>query len=310
MLDLNNSKLSTSSYSGVNDRRDPNLRYAMEFGVAADTYRSKPSKLATRDGLIWLMLALVVVTFCIVLGIFLAFSGAVGLVAVIVAVIAAFLVFSSVHIALEWEKVVVMRLGRFKRLAGPGLFFTIPLIEHCALRVDQRTVITPFGAEETLTADLVPLDVDAVLSWMIFDPEKACVEVEDCYFAVALAAQTAMREAIGRATLTNVVMRRDQLDQELREAIEERVSAWGATVMNVEIRNILIPEKLQLAMSLEAQAAQRKNARVILAEAESEISSMYADVAQFYENNPVAYNLRKMQLVYEGIQDSSGSLMV
>ena len=291
-------------------RRTPTQRSEMEFGVAADAYRSRPSKLATRDGAVALTLAIGAVTFCVVLGIFWAVSGSVNLIAIVVAALLALLAFSSVHIALDWEKAVVLRLGKFNRLAGPGLFFTIPFIEYCTITIDQRTIITPFGAEETLTADLVPLDIDAVLSWMIFDPKRACTEVEDCYFAVALAAQTALREAIGRANIADVVMRREQLDQELRDAIERHVSCWGATVIGMEIRNILIPEKLQGVMSLEAQAAQRKNARVILAETESAVSKMYADAAETYRDNPVAYDLRRLQLAYEGVQESGSTIMV
>ena len=291
-------------------RHTPTQRSEMEFGVAADAYRSKPSKLATRDGAIAFTLALGIIIFCVVIGVFLLAQKEVGIVAIATAAIVSLLAFTSVHVALDWEKAVVLRLGRFNRLGGPGLFFTIPLIEYCTITIDQRVIITPFGAEETLTADLIPLDIDAVLSWMIFDPKRACTEVEDCYFAVALAAQTALREAIGRANIADVVMRREQLDRELREAIERHVSCWGATVIGMEIRNILIPEKLQSVMSLEAQAAQRKNARVILAETESTVSKMYAEASETYRNNPAAYDLRRMQLAYEGIQESGGTLVV
>ena len=219
-------------------------------------------------------------------------------------------VLSSVHVCLEWERAVIMRLGRFSRLAGPGIFFSIPLIEFCTLRVDQRTIATPFGAEEALTSDLVPLDVDAVLFWMIWDPEKACTEVEDCRFAVALTAQTALRDAIGRASVSNVVMRRHQLDQELQEAVEAKVTDWGITVLSVEIRDIIIPKELQGVMSLEAQAECRKNARIALMEAERDVSAILQEVAETYSHDDIALSLRKMHLTYEGMQDNGSSLVV
>ena len=303
-------KANTSAVTHAADRRTPAQRSEMEFGVAADAYRSRPSKLATRDGAVAITLVLAIAAFCAVICAFWLAQKSVGLFGIVLAVIAALIVFSSVHVVLDWEKAVVLRLGKFNRLAGPGIFLTIPLLEYCTITIDQRTIITPFGAEETLTADLVPLDIDAVLSWMIFDPKRACTEVEDCYFAVALAAQTALREAIGRANIVDVVMRREQLDHELREAIERHVSCWGATVINMEIRNILMPEKLQGVMSLEAQAAQRKNARVILAETESTVSKMYAEAAETYQDNPAAYDLRRIQLAYEGIQESGGTLVI
>ena len=203
-----------------------------------------------------------------------------------------------------------MRLGRFDRLAGPGLFFTIPLFEFCTLRVDQRMNATPFGAEEALTSDLVPLDVDAVLFWVIWDPEKACTEVQDCHFAVALSAQTALRDAIGRASLQNVVMRRHQLDQELREAVEQKVSDWGISIVSVEVRDLIIPKELQNVISLEAQAECRKSARITLMEAEKDISAILDDVAQSYSHDDIALTLRKMHLTYEGMQDNDGALVV
>ncbi len=211
---------------------------------------------------------------------------------------------------MDWERAVIMRLGRFNRLAGPGLFFTIPLFEFCTLRVDQRMNATPFGAEEALTSDLVPLDVDAVLFWVVWDPEKACTEVEDYHFAVALSAQTALRDAIGRASLSNVVMRRHQLDQELREAVEEKVSDWGISIVSVEVRDLIIPKELQGVMSLEAQAECRKSARITLMEAERDVSEILDEVAQKYNHDEVALALRKLHLTYEGMQDNDSTLVV
>lgn len=208
-------------------QKDTYRRSEMEFGVAADAYRSDPAKKATRNGAVMVTVAFSIAAFATVLATSVAICGELTLVGILVSAIVALAMLSSVHVCMDWERAVVMRLGKFNRLAGPGLFFTIPLLEFCTLRVDQRMNVTPFGAEEALTSDLVPLDVDAVLFWVIWDPEKACTEVEDCYFAVALSAQTALRDAIGRASLQNVVMRRHQLDQELRDAVEKKVSDWA-----------------------------------------------------------------------------------
>ena len=173
------------------EQKDTYRRSEMEFGVAADAYRSDPTKKATRNGAVMISVVLALVAFAVVLAAFILALGRFTFAGIIVSVIVGLTVLSSVHVCMDWERVVVMRLGRFDRLAGPGLFFTIPLFEFCTLRVDQRMNATPFGAEEALTSDLVPLDVDAVLFWVIWDPEKACTEVQDCHFAVALSAQTA-----------------------------------------------------------------------------------------------------------------------
>ena len=187
---------------------------------------------------------------------------------------ASIVVASSVHIAQQWERMVVMRLGKFKCVKGPGFFLTLPFVEYSTMRIDVRIRTTAFGAEETLSNDLVPLDVDAVVFWMVHDAEKACVAVDDYAHQLLLSAQTILRDAIGRATAAEVTARRDQLDRELKRLLEEKVSAWGITVLSVEVRNILLPEELQEVMSLEAQAEQKKKARLILMEAESEISAM------------------------------------
>ena len=290
--------------------RDSYRRSEMEFGVAADAYRSDPSRKATRNGAVMVAVSFALVAFAAVAGLWWLIAGSLNIVGVVVAILAGLGTLSSTHVCLEWERCVVMRLGRFSRLAGPGLFFTIPVIEFCTLRVDQRTIATPFGAEEALTSDLVPLDVDAVLFWMIWDPEKACSEVEDCRFAVALTAQTALRDAIGRASVSNVVMRRHQLDQELQEAVEAKVTDWGITVLSVEVRDIIIPKELQGVMSLEAQAECRKNARITLMEAERDVSAILQEVAEEYSHDETALALRKMHLVNEGMQDTDGTLVV
>ena len=291
-------------------QKDTYRRSEMEFGVAADAYRSDPAKKATRNGAVMVTVAFSIAAFATVLAASVAICGELTLVGILVSVVVALAMLSSVHVCMDWERAVVMRLGKFNRLAGPGLFFTIPLLEFCTLRVDQRMNVTPFGAEEALTSDLVPLDVDAVLFWVIWDPEKACTEVEDCYFAVALSAQTALRDAIGRASLQNVVMRRHQLDQELRDAVEKKVSDWGISIVSVEVRDLIIPKELQGIMSLEAQAECRKSARITLMEAEKDLSAILDDVAQTYGQDEIALSLRKMHLTYEGMQDNDGTFVV
>ena len=291
-------------------QKDTYRRSEMEFGVAADAYRSDPAKKATRNGAVMVTVAFSIAAFATVLATSVAICGELTLVGILVSVAVALVMLSSVHVCMDWERAVVMRLGKFNRLAGPGLFFTIPLLEFCTLRVDQRMNVTPFGAEEALTSDLVPLDVDAVLFWVIWDPGKACTEVEDCYFAVALSAQTALRDAIGRASLQNVVMRRHQLDQELRDAVEKKVSDWGISIVSVEVRDLIIPKELQGIMSLEAQAECRKSARITLMEAEKDLSAILDDVAQTYGHDEIALSLRKMHLTYEGMQDNDGTFVV
>ena len=291
-------------------QKDTYRRSEMEFGVAADAYRSDPAKKATRNGAVMVTVAFSIAAFAMVLAASVAICGELTLVGILVSVVVALAMLSSVHVCMDWERAVVMRLGKFNRLAGPGLFFTIPLLEFCTLRVDQRMNVTPFGAEEALTSDLVPLDVDAVLFWVIWDPEKACTEVQDCHLAVALSAQTALRDAIGRASLQNVVMRRHQLDQELRDAVEKKVSDWGISIVSVEVRDLIIPKELQGIMSLEAQAECRKSARITLMEAEKDLSAILDDVAQTYGHDEIALSLRKMHLTYEGMQDNDGTFVV
>ena len=274
---------------------------------AATSYVPRKS---SRNGAVIFNIATFIATCAAVLGIAFAATGGVGIEAIVAMLLAALLVLSSTHIALSWEKVVVLRFGKFSRSKGPGLYFTIPFIEQTALKADQRIMVTGFGAEETLTSDLVPINVDAVLFWMVWDAEKACLEVENYYNSVSLVAQTALRDAIGRASVSEVAIRRNQLDQELQEVIEERTSVWGITVMSVEIRDIVIPQELQEAMSAEAQAEREKNARMVLAEVEKDISSMLVDAAHVYEENEVALRLRTMHLLYESVKGSGGTVVI
>ena len=238
-----------------------------------------------------------------------ALSGSVGVVELSAALVLALLAISSVHIALSWERVVVLRMGKLARVAGPGLYFTIPILEHGTIRVDQRTIATPFYAEKTLTADLVPVTVDAVLFWMVWDAEKACTEVEDYYAAVSFLAQTAMREAVGRSTVAEVALRRDQLDQEIKEDIEKEAAAWGIGVISVKVRDIVIPDDLQHVMSLEAQADREKNARMTVASAETDMADMLAEAAAVYGDPAAALQLRTMLQQYETVKSSKGTVV-
>jgi regulator of protease activity HflC (stomatin/prohibitin superfamily) len=226
--------------------------------------------------------------------------------AIIIAAVVALLLTSTVRIVEQWEKAVVLRLGRFSRVAGPGLFCVIPVIEHVTLCVDQRIIATPFVAEETLTADLVSVDVDAVLFWMVWDAKKACIEVENYPKTVAWSAQTALRDAIGRVNLAELATRREQIDAQLREILATKTEPWGITIISVEIRDIIIPAELQNALSKEAQAERERNARIILAEVEKDISEMFVEAAEVYDRNDRAMQLRTMNLIYESVKEKGG----
>lgn len=237
-------------------------------------------------------------------------AGAIGLAALIVSVIVGCLAASSIHIVMQWEKAVVMRLGRFNRVAGPGIVFTIPIVEFYSLRVDQRVMSTYFGAEETLTSDLVPVNVDAIVFWMVFSAEKAAIEVEDYSAAVSWMAQAVLRKAIGRASISEVAARRDQIDSELKEVLEDKLSGWGIDVIDVEVRDIVVPKELQEAMAAEAVASRERGARMILAEAEHDISEMLRDASDVYEGDAEAMRLRTMHLAYESVKQSGGTLVI
>ena len=216
---------------------------------------------------------------------------------VIVAVMAGAVAAFSIRIAPQWERVVVLRLGNFNRIAGPGLYFVVPVVEHATAHIDQRMITTPFTAEEALTADLVPLDIDAVLFWMVWNPKDACVEVEDYASAIWWAAQTALRDAVGRINLAEV---------EIKDILDEKTRSWGISVVSVEIRDIAIPKELQDAMSKEAQAERERNARLLLAEIEKDISEMFVDAAAVYDRNDKALQLRTMNLIYESVKEKGG----
>jgi regulator of protease activity HflC (stomatin/prohibitin superfamily) len=229
---------------------------------------------------------------------------------IIIGTVAAYLASTSPKVARQWERAVVLRLGRYIGLRGPGLFWMIPLIDTVTAWIDQRTVTTSFAAEETLTSDTVPVNVDAVLFWMVFDPEKAALEVQEYAQAVSWAAQTGLRDIIGRTSLTELLHGRERIEQELQELIDHRSTPWGVTVHSVEMRDIVIPTSLQDAMSREAQAAREKKARIILGQAEVEIAGMFEKAALSYHGNPTALHLRAMNMLYEGLKEKGALMLV
>jgi regulator of protease activity HflC (stomatin/prohibitin superfamily) len=216
----------------------------------------------------------------------------------------------SLKIASQWEKAIVLRLGKFMGLRGPGLFWIIPLIDAIPSWVDHRVMVTPFAAEKTLTKDTVPVDVDAVLFWVVWDAEKAALEVEDYRTAIAWAAQTALRDIIGRIMLADILVGRSTIDMELQKIIDERTTPWGVTVQSVEIRDIVIPQDLEDAMSRQAQAERERQARVILGESEKQIAESFSDASKFYINNPTALHLRAMNMLFEGLKEKGALVIV
>ncbi len=216
----------------------------------------------------------------------------------------------GLKVATQWEKAVVLRLGRFKKLAGPGAFWLIPVIDSVPNWIDHRVMVTPFSAEKTLTKDTVPVDVDAVLFWVVWDAEKAALEVADYRAAIAWAAQTALREIIGQSVLADILVGRAKMDAELQKIIDERTTPWGITVQSVEIRDVVIPPDLEDAMSRQAQAERERQARVILGESEKQIADSFAEASKAYINNPTALHLRAMNMLFEGLKERGAMVIV
>jgi hypothetical protein len=216
----------------------------------------------------------------------------------------------SPRVAQQWERAIVLRLGRFVGLRGPGLFWIIPFVDRVTSWIDQRTITTSFAAEQTLTSDTVPVNVDAVLFWMVHDPQKAALEVQDYSQAVSWAAQTALRDIIGRTALTDLLRGRERIESELQQLIDQRSNPWGVTVSSVEMRDVIIPDALQDAMSREAQAAREKQARIILGQAEVEIAHSFEQAARSYHENPTALHLRAMNMLYEGLKEKGALMLV
>lgn len=234
------------------------------------------------------------------------------LIIIVVALIALIGVFImlALQIANQWEKAVILRLGKFRRLAGPGQFWILPVIDTIANWIDHRVMVTPFSAEKTLTKDTVPVDVDAVLFWLVWDAEKAALEVEDYEQAIAWAAQTALREIIGQMDLADILIGRARMDKDLQRIIDDRTTPWGITVQSVEIRDIVIPQELEDAMSRQAQAERERQARVILGESEKQIADSFADASRAYIDNPTALHLRAMNMLFEGLKEKGAMVIV
>jgi len=216
----------------------------------------------------------------------------------------------AIKVASQWEKVIVLRLGKFKGLKGPGLFWVTPIIDTAVMWIDHRVAVTSFSAEKTLTKDTVPVDVDAILFWVVWDAEKAALEVTDYNSAIAWAAQTALREIIGQMTLADILVGRAKMDAELQKIIDERTTPWGVTVQSVEIRDVVIPQVLEDAMSRQAQAERERQARVILGESEQQIAASFAEASQAYINNPTALHLRAMNMLFEGLKEKGALVIV
>lgn len=233
-----------------------------------------------------------------------------SLLAIPVAVTVGGVLASSVKVAAEWERAVILRLGKFHRVAGPGLFWSWPVVDGVSHWIDQRIQVTQFTAEETLTKDNVPVDVDAVLFWVVWDPQRAALEVADYDQAVAWAAQTALRDVIGKTELSQMLAGREHLDDMLQQMIDRRTEPWGIAVQSVEIRDVVIPSALQDAMSREAQAERERRARIILGTAETEIAQKLVQASKVYEGSPIALQLRAMNILYEGMKERGGLMVV
>jgi regulator of protease activity HflC (stomatin/prohibitin superfamily) len=226
-----------------------------------------------------------------------------------VIILAGLVLMQSPRVAQQWERGVVLRLGRFVGLRGPGLFWVVPFVDSVSSWIDQRTITTGFAAEQTLTSDTVPVNVDAVLFWMVHDAEKAALEVQNYRTAISWAAQTALRDVIGRTALTDLLRGREKIESDLQQLIDQRSTPWGVTVLAVEMRDVVIPVALQDAMSREAQAAREKQARIILGQAELEIAQSFQQAAKAYHDDPTALHLRAMNMLYEGLKEK-GALML
>jgi len=236
-------------------------------------------------------------------------DGWIGLFVSVMMLVGTYILF-ALKVASQWEKAIVLRLGKFHGLRGPGLFWNIPIVDTVPSWIDHRVMVTPFSAEKTLTKDTVPVDVDAVLFWVVWDAEKAALEVKDYQNAIAWSAQTALRDIIGRMMLADILTGRSAIDTELQHIIDERTTPWGVTVQSVEIRDIVIPPGLEDAMSRQAQAERERQARVILGESEKQIAASFAEASLAYIDNPTALHLRGMNMLFEGLKEKGALVIV
>jgi regulator of protease activity HflC (stomatin/prohibitin superfamily) len=222
----------------------------------------------------------------------------------------AYIAAAGIKVADQWSKAVVLRLGKFRSLEGPGLFLIIPIVESIPYWLDTRVLTSSFKAEKTLTKDTVPVDVDAVLFWKIVDPKKAALDVQDYQSAINWAAQTALRDVIGKTMLSDMLEGRDKISADLQKIIDVRTEPWGINVISVEVKDVLIPSALEDAMSMQAQAERERQARVILGDSERQVAEKFGEAAKTYLNNPVALHLRAMNMLYEGLKQNSTIVIV
>jgi regulator of protease activity HflC (stomatin/prohibitin superfamily) len=228
----------------------------------------------------------------------------------VAAVVLAGLISPTIQMAYQWEKAVILRFGKFLGLKGSGIFTILPVIDKVSNYVDQRIRVTDFKAETTLTRDTVPVSVDAIAFWMVWDAEKSVLEVEDFIDAVTLSAQTGLRDAIGKHELADMLSNRDRLGKEIQQVLDAKTNVWGITVQSVEIRDIIIPKALEDAMSRQAQAERERQSRIILSNAETEIAEKFADASEHYKDNPAALHLRAMNMVFEGLKQKGSMIIV
>jgi len=236
------------------------------------------------------------------------YSGTVWI--IIITLFIAIVVSSAIKVAYQWERAVVLRLGNFRSIRGPGLFFIIPIIDTIPYWIDIRVITTNFKTEKTLTKDTVPVDVDAVLFWKVIDPKKAAIDVADYQSAISWASQTALRDVIGKTMLCDMLEGREKISMELQRIIDERTEPWGVNVISVEVKDVLIPPALEDAMSMQAQAERERQARVILGDSERQVAEKFGEAAKTYTDNPTALHLRAMNMLYEGLKQNSTIVIV
>jgi len=250
-----------------------------------------------------------VLLLCIAIGLGAAKLLSMPLIAVVSALAGLYFLFAIVVVD-QWEKVAVLRFGRYRGLRGPGLFLIIPIVDTLSRYVDQRVRVTTVSAESTLTRDTVPVNVDAIIFWLVWNAEKSILEVEDFTQAISLSSQTALRESIGRHQLAQMITDRETLGRELQKILDEKTTPWGITVQSVEIRDVRIPQALENAMSQQAQAERERQARVILGDSERQVAEKFGEAAKTYQDNPVALHLRAMNMLYEGLKQNSTIVVV
>jgi regulator of protease activity HflC (stomatin/prohibitin superfamily) len=250
-----------------------------------------------------------VLLLCIAVGLGAAKLANMPLIAVVFGLAGLYFLFAIVVVD-QWEKVAVLRFGKYRGLRGPGLVLIIPIVETLSRYVDQRVRVTTVSAESTLTRDTVPVNVDAIIFWLVWNAEKSILEVEDFTQAIMLGSQTALRESIGRHQLAQMITERETLGRELQQILDEKTTPWGITVQSVEIRDVRIPQALENAMSQQAQAERERQARVILGEAEVQVSQQFAEASRVYNDNPGALHLRGMNMLYEAIREKGAMVIV